>query len=102
MGNAVQYGDVSSPIAVRVAGNDPETVTVTVHNLGTAIPMETQKVIFQSWMRGQDVKHSTEQSTHLGLGLYIAKLIAEAHGGDISVTSNEQAGTTFSLRIPRS
>jgi signal transduction histidine kinase len=101
MGNAIQYGDVSSPITVRVAGNDPEAVTITVHNLGTAIPIETKKVIFQSWMRGQD-KHTLEQGAHLGLGLYIAKLIAEAHGGDISVTSNEQAGTTFSLRLPRS
>jgi len=64
--------------------------------------METQKVIFQSWMRGQDFTHPPEQGTHLGLGLYIAKLIAEAHGGDISVTSNEQAGTTFFLRLPRS
>jgi signal transduction histidine kinase len=72
MGNAIQYGDVSSPITVRVAGNDPETVTITVHNLGTPIPMETQKVIFQSWMRGQDVKNPPEQGTHLGLGLYIA------------------------------
>jgi signal transduction histidine kinase len=102
MGNAVQYGDVSSPITVRVAGNDLETVTVSVHNFGMAIPVETQKMIFQSWMRGQDAKHSPEQGTHLGLGLYIAKLIAEAHGGDISVTSNEQAGTTFSFRLPRS
>jgi signal transduction histidine kinase len=38
----------------------------------------------------------------MGLGLYIAKLIAEAHGGNISVTSNEQAGTTFFLQLPRS
>jgi signal transduction histidine kinase len=101
MGNAVQYGDVSSPIRVMVAGSDPETVTITVHNLGTMIPVETQKVIFQSWMRGQDVRHPPEQGTHLGLGLYIAKLIAEAHGGDISVTSDEKEGTTFSIRIPR-
>jgi signal transduction histidine kinase len=101
MGNAVQYGDVASPIRVNVAGSDPETVTITVHNLGTVIPMEIQKVIFQSWMRGQDVKNPPEQSTHLGLGLYIAKLIAEAHGGHISVSSNEQSGTTFSIRLPR-
>jgi signal transduction histidine kinase len=102
MGNAIHYGDVSSPITVRVAGNDPETVTISVHSLGTPIPMEAQKLIFQSWMRGQDLKNPPEQSAHLGLGLYIAKLIAEAHGGEISVTSNEQAGTTFSLRLPRS
>lgn len=102
MGNAIQYGDVSSPITVRVLGNDPETITITVHNLGTSIPLETQNIIFESWMRGQDVKDPLDHGTHMGLGLYIAKLIAEAHGGDISVTSNEQAGTTFTLRLPRS
>jgi signal transduction histidine kinase len=102
MGNAIQYGDVSSPITVMIAGNDPKSVTLTVHNLGPAIPVETQKLIFQSWMRGQEVKDSSEQGTHLGLGLYIARLIVEAHGGDISVTSTEQAGTTFTVRRPRS
>jgi signal transduction histidine kinase len=101
MGNAVQYGDASSSITVRIVGNDAETVTISVHNFGMAIPVETQKMIFQSWMRGQDAKLPPEQGTHLGLGLYIAKLIAEAHGGDISVTSNAQAGTTFSIRLPR-
>jgi signal transduction histidine kinase len=101
MGNAIQYGHESSPITVKVAGNDPETVTITAHNLGSPIPPETQRSIFQSWMRGQDVKNPPEQGTHLVLGLYIARLIVEAHGGDISVTSNKQTGTTFALRLPR-
>jgi signal transduction histidine kinase len=100
IGNAIQYGDVSSPVTVNVAGKNPDIVAITVHNVGTPISVEKQKVIFQSWMRGHDVNN--EQGTHLGLGLYIAKLIAEAHGGDISVTSKEQTGTTFSLWLPRS
>ena len=87
---------------MRVAGNDPETVTIAVHNMGPPIPPETQKLVFQSWMRGQDISDEPEHSTHLGLGLYIAKLIVEAHGGEISVASNKQTGTTFSLRLPRS
>ncbi|WP_426615306.1 sensor histidine kinase [Bradyrhizobium sp. McL0616] len=101
LGNAVQYGDLSSPITVRVAGADPDVVTITVHNLGSPISPETQKLIFISWARGQDVNNPTEHGTHLGLGLYFAKLIVEAHGGEISVTSNEQTGTTFSFRLPR-
>ncbi len=101
LSNAVHYGDVSSPITISVLGNDPETVTITVHNLGPPIPVQTQKVIFQSWLRGEDAKDPSEHDTHLGLGLYISKLITEAHGGDLSVVSDEQEGTTFSLKLPR-
>ena len=91
IGNAVQYGDASSHITVSVAGNDSETVTVAVHNMGTSIPMETQKLIFQSWMRGQDVKQPPEQGTHLGLGPFIAKLIAEAQAAIfLSSRTNKQ------------
>lgn len=101
MGNAIQYGDVTTPITVTVAGNDPDALTINVHNLGSPISPEAQKSIFQSWTRGQDVGNLSGHSTHLGLGLYIAKLIVEAHGGEIAVTSNEQTGTCFSIRLPR-
>ncbi|MDA9547585.1 hypothetical protein ACM43_24700 [Bradyrhizobium sp. CCBAU 45321] len=101
MGNAVHYGDVATPITVTVAGNDPDAVTINVHNLGSSIPLEAQKSIFQSWTRGHDDGSPPEHSTHLGLGLYIAKLIVEAHGGEISVASNEKTGTCFSIRLPR-
>lgn len=99
MGNAIQYSDASGSVTVKVLGNDPRMLSVSVHNFGAPIPAESQKIIFQSWMRGR-VKDAGEQ-THLGLGLYIARLIVEAHGGDISVTSNEATGTTFTLRLPR-
>lgn len=101
MGNAVHYGDAASPITVTVAGNDPDAMTIEVHNLGTSIPLDAQKSIFQSWTRGQEVGDPSEHSTHLGLGLHIAKLIVEAHGGEISVVSSEQTGTRFSIRLPR-
>ncbi|MCW2031804.1 UNVERIFIED_ORG: signal transduction histidine kinase [Bradyrhizobium japonicum] len=76
-------------------------MTIEVHNLGTSIPLDAQKSIFQSWTRGQEVGDPSEHSTHLGLGLHIAKLIVEAHGGEISVVSSEQTGTRFSIRLPR-
>lgn len=101
MGNAIQYSDGSGPITATISGNDRGTVEVSVHNFGTPIPPENQKTIFQLWMRGGDVKECGEHGTHLGLGLYIARLIVEAHGGTISVTSDEPTGTTFRLQLPR-
>ena len=66
----------------------------TLWRLGHKPPLFSQSMA--PWERG------LAHATHLGLGLYIAKLIVEAHGGDISVASNDQTGTTFALRLPRS
>jgi signal transduction histidine kinase len=99
IGNAIQHSDASGPVAVAIAGTDPSTLGVSVHNFGPPIPIERQKSIFQCWMRGQ--VQDAEEHSHLGLGLYIAKSIVEAHGGDISVNSQETTGTTFTIRLPR-
>lgn len=99
MGNAIQYSDGSGPVTVTIAGNDPRALSVSIHNFGPLIPPESQKTIFQSWMRGQ--VQDTGEHSHLGLGLYIAKLIVEAHGGEIGVISQDVTGTTFTIRLPR-
>ena len=99
MGNAVQYGDASKPVTAKIAGKDPKFVEVSVHNSGSPIPPVVQKTIFQSWTRGR--VQGPGGHPHLGLGLYIARLIAEAHGGEIGVASTEESGTTFTFRLPR-
>nr|WP_249153270.1 sensor histidine kinase [Bradyrhizobium diazoefficiens] len=99
MGNAIQYSDSCSPVTVAIAGNDPDAVTLSVHNFGPTIPVENQRAIFESGIRGQ--VNDPGGHTHLGLGLYIARLIIEAHGGKISVTSDEKKGTTFTVQLPR-
>ncbi len=99
MSNAIQYSDTRSPVTVTISGNDPDTVTVKVHNLGPPIPAENQRSIFQSGMRAH--VNDPGDHTHLGLGLYIARLIVEAHGGEIAVTSDERRGTTFTVQLPR-
>ncbi|HXE06057.1 MAG TPA: HAMP domain-containing sensor histidine kinase, partial [Bryobacteraceae bacterium] len=99
LGNAVQHGRVASPINVAISGVDPETLSVSVHNFGEPISAEEQRVIFHSWMRGQ--VNDLSNGNHLGLGLYIAKLIVEAHGGEIAVTSDGEEGTTFTFQLPR-
>ncbi|RJF76575.1 sensor histidine kinase [Rhodopseudomonas palustris] len=99
LGNASQHGDGAKPITVTVAGDKADTVRISVHNHGAPIPAESQKTIFESWMRGQ--AGETSEQPHLGLGLYIAKLIVEAHTGTIELTSDEAAGTTFMVELPR-
>jgi signal transduction histidine kinase len=97
IGNAIQYSDRSGPVTVAIAGTDAATLGMGVHDPGPPIPAEAQKTFFQSWMRGQ-VQDAAEHP-HLGLGLYIAKLIV--HGGEIAVRSEKPTGTTFTVRLPR-
>ena len=80
-------------------GKDSELVEISVHNLGSSISDEAKNTIFQSWTRGQI--DGPGRHPHLGLGLYITRLIAEAHGGMVAVASTHQDGTTFTIRLPR-
>ncbi len=95
--NAVQHGTPNCDVEVAVQA-DAEAVTIAVTNEGPQIPAEALERIFEPLFRTDDSPHANR--THLGLGLYIARTIARAHGGDINVTSTE-SGTTFEVRIPR-
>jgi signal transduction histidine kinase len=99
--NAAQYRAKDSPVVLSAAG-DPKTLTIRVHNLGGVIPEESIEVIFapliQLSSKGQD---DPRPKTSLGLGLFVAREIASAHGGTITVTSNEKEGTEFTVLLPR-
>jgi len=92
LANALRYG--VGAVAVRAKGDGP-LVEVAVHNAGPPIPADRLPAIFRPFERG------AQDRTGLGLGLYIVREIARAHGGDVSVTSSAEAGTTFTLRLPR-
>ena len=100
IGNAVQYSPADSAIVVTVGGRDDD-VFISVHNEGSPIPPEHLATIFNAHTRGQVREVGQHGSTHLGLGLYIAKKIVMAHNGEMSVMSTEDAGTTFTVRLPR-
>jgi signal transduction histidine kinase len=101
LGNAVQYGFKDLPIGVTIKG-DPKAVSVSVHNDGIPIPPEAIGRIFDSLTRGGGEKSAIgQESTNLGLGLYITKQIVSAHGGTVGVTSSEKNGTTFTALFPR-
>ncbi len=101
IGNAVQYGDATSPVTVSAQGSAKE-INISVHNMGPEIPAEALDEIFVPFNRlavhGEDPHTS---GANLGLGLYIANQIAIAHGGCITVQSRSTQGTTFTMHLPR-
>jgi signal transduction histidine kinase len=98
MSNAIKYGAAHAPIGVTLDGSAPDHVVVAVHNQGDAIAHEKLESLFQPLVRGQ-VDDPTGIS--LGLGLFIVREIAGAHGGTVGVDSSAH-GTTFTFRLPRS
>jgi two-component system, sensor histidine kinase and response regulator len=93
MANALVHGAAGTRVTARIVGCDRE-VAVEVHNEG-AIPRDVIDTLFEPFKRPRGRRGG------LGLGLYIAHQIAQAHGGRIEVQSSEVAGTVFTVRLPR-
>lgn len=93
--NALQHGDKAHGIRVAIDGRSPDSITLTVTNAGM-IPEELLPTIFEPFRRSTTSSHKG-----LGLGLYIVREIALVHGGTVEVTSTQQAGTCFTVRLPR-
>jgi len=94
--NAIQHG-AGREIKVTVTGEE-SSVVLAVQNQGPPIPKELQATTFDPLV--QDKKpHST--GSGLGLGLFIVNEIGAAHRGKIEVTSTQDSGTIFSVRLPR-
>jgi len=94
--NAIQHSPPGSPLTVRVlTGGNP--VVVEVHNHGH-IPDEIRPFLFNPFSAGG---RSRGRTGGLGLGLFIARALVEAHGGEIQVQSAPEAGTTFRVILPR-
>lgn len=93
--NAVKYSPAGRPVEVR-ALSSPGSVTVSVRDQGPGIKREHQQLIFEKFGRVD----GTAGKPGTGLGLFIARSIAEAHGGRIEVDSAPGRGTTMSLVLP--
>jgi signal transduction histidine kinase len=93
--NALEHGSSGTPVDVYLH-DDPTHVEIAVENRGPAIPGDLVPVLFDPFRRGE-----RRGSEGLGLGLYIAQQIARGHGGDIDITSSEEEGTRFTVRLPR-
>ena len=99
IGSAMRYDLKASTISVSGKGSDHELI-LSVHTQG-AIPAETVTTIFDPLTRGHDENLPPSGTTRLDLGLFIAKGIVTAHGGKITVVSDEKQGTIFTAKLPR-
>lgn len=101
LNNAAQYRSDSRPVTLAATTTERE-FKISVTNFGQPIAPESLRAIFDPLIQlpvAQDQKGPT--ATSLGLGLFIAREIALAHGGAISVTSEASSGTVFTVTLPR-
>lgn len=98
VGNAMAYGDPAAAVTVRTEIG-PGEARISVHNTGTPIPPHLQASLFEPMVRGEQ---DGGASRSVGLGLFIVREIARAHGGKVEVASSVERGTTFVVTLPRS
>ncbi|MCY1081194.1 sensor histidine kinase [Archangium lansingense] len=96
--NALAYSPSGTPVRMETLGEDG-TVMLSVHNAGRPIPPELLPRLFEPMTRGRLGGDAASRS--IGLGLFIVANIVHAHRGTIEVRSEEAAGTTFTVRLPR-
>lgn len=100
LANAVQHGDRTQAVTVRAWDDGPQ-VRLEVSNAGIPIGHQALKTLFLPLRQAPAAEGERRTgSSGLGLGLYITREIALAHGGQVEVESTSD-GTTFSVRLPR-
>ena len=96
--NATKYAAAGSAVRVSLA-REGRAARLAVTNLGDPIAPEDLEHLFDRFYR-TDRARGRQPQGGFGLGLAIARSIAEAHGGTISATSSAEAGTTFTVVLP--
>lgn len=95
--NAVKFSRMESPVVIET-GEVQGNAFVKVTNFGSVIDAEEIPFIFQRFYRSKKQKIQSREG--FGLGLSLAKNIAEIHEGHIEVSSSEEQGTTFTIYLP--
>jgi two-component system sensor histidine kinase KdpD len=96
--NACKYSIYGTTITIRVAAAKAETI-FSVHSFGPVIPIADRERIFNRYYRSSA---NSNRASGTGIGLSVAKRVAQIHGGYVWVTSDEREGTTFFAAIPAS
>ncbi len=96
--NAVKFSPDDSPIEITASIYDGDLM-ISVKDRGSGVPAHERRKIFDRFYQLEDAMHHSSQG--IGLGLYIARKIVEAHGGEIWCEGRPGGGTTFSFILPK-
>lgn len=95
VGNAMKFTPKHGSVTLEARRNDAHNIDVSITDNGAGIPIEMRSLIFERFSQ----LGASDQSG-LGLGLYIAKEIVEAHYGQLSMDSAEGGGSRFTFTLP--
>lgn len=95
LGNAVKYSPATSPIRIQVE-RAPSTARIRVIDLGPGIPADGLDRLFDRFYRGA----AAGEVQGVGLGLYISRMLVNAHGGQLTAESELGQGSTFLIELP--
>lgn len=99
--NAIKYTPPGGVVAVETATRGDRYV-VDVRDTGSGIPASAQPHVFDRFYRADAsrARRATDDAGGAGLGLSIARWIAEAHGGSLVLEASSELGTTFEMTVP--
>ncbi len=95
--NAIKYGAAGAPVVVELLQNNNE-VQISIQNQGNLISEDDQKSIFVQFKRSKNSESGIKQGW--GIGLTLVRDVAEAHGGKVTVKSEPNTGTVFTVTLP--
>jgi signal transduction histidine kinase len=96
--NAATYSPAQAPIRIVVRRLDGATAAIDVIDQGPGIPTDKREAVFEKFAAYRPPGYEDVAGT--GLGLFIARGIARAHGGDIHFSDRPSGGTMLSIRLP--
>ena len=97
VGNAIKYTQVAGHVQVQLCQIEDQAVLKVIDN-GRGMTKEQVGQLFQLYYRTDEARRSKMRGT--GLGLYVVKMLVEAHGGRIEVASQPDRGSTFTVYLP--
>lgn len=96
--NAAKHGDPNQPIDLWIQDTSHYAL-LNIRNYGAPIPVDAQRTLFEPFYRAALAGPEAVQGW--GVGLAFVRAMTETHGGSVSVVSSDQAGTIFTVKLPK-